>query len=54
MKSEIISIFKKDDDIKKITDRIKNYSFDDFLRHEHFEFSVMEKATDEFKKVFII
>ncbi|HCR35801.1 TPA: hypothetical protein DIU22_02040 [Candidatus Woesebacteria bacterium] len=54
MKSEIISIFKKDDDIKKITDRIKNYSFDDFLRHEHFEFSVMEKATDEkvLKEVF--
>ena len=47
MKTKIISIFKKEDEIKRVISKIKDYSFDDFSRHEHFEFSVMEKATDE-------
>ncbi|MFA7708277.1 MAG: hypothetical protein WCX73_04985 [Candidatus Pacearchaeota archaeon] len=47
MKVKIISIFKKEEEINKIINKIKNYSFDDFSKHKHFEFSVMEKATDE-------
>jgi len=30
-----------------IIDKIRNYSFDNFIRHSHFEFSIIEKATDE-------
>ena len=47
MKTKIISIYKKEEEIKKIINKIKDYSFDDFSRHWHFEFSIMEKATDE-------
>lgn len=47
MKIKILAIYKKDEEIQKILDRIKNYSFDDFVKHTHFEFSVLEKATDE-------
>ncbi len=47
MKTRIISIFKKEEEIIKIVNKIRNYSFDDFKRHEHFEFSILEKATDE-------
>ena len=46
MENEIIAIFKKEEDIKKITDRLKNYSFDNLKKHPHFEFSIMEKLTD--------
>ena len=46
MKSEIINIFTKADDIRKITDKLRNYSFDELDKHFHFEFSVMEKITD--------
>ena len=46
MKIKIISIFKKDKEIKKIVDKIKDYSFRDLEKHSHFEFSVMEKVTD--------
>lgn len=46
MKSEIIAIFKKEEEIKKITDKLKIFSFDEIEKHPHFEFSVMEKLTD--------
>ena len=44
---EIISIFKKEEEIKKIVNKLKNYSFNDLKRSAHFEFSLMEKMTDE-------
>ena len=47
MKSKIISVFKKEEELRKIINKIKDYSFGDFSRHWHFEFSVMEKLTDE-------
>lgn len=47
MKVKIISIFKKEEEIKRIVNKIKNYSFGDLRKHTHFEFSVLEKATDE-------
>ena len=47
MKVKIIAIFKKEEEINKIVNKIKEYSFNDFQRHKHFEFSILEKATDE-------
>jgi hypothetical protein len=44
---KIIFIFKKEEEINKIIDKIKDYSFEDFKKHKHFEFSLLEKATDE-------
>ena len=54
MKSNIISIFKKEEEIKKIVDKLKPYSFDELDKHFHFEFSIMEKLTDmdKLKEVF--
>lgn len=46
MESEIISIFKEKEEIKKITNRLKGYSFNRIKKHKHFEFSIMEKITD--------
>jgi len=47
MKTKILAIYKNESEIKKIVDKIRDYSFDNFIRHSHFEFSLMEKATDE-------
>lgn len=46
MKVKILKIYKNRDEIKKIVNKIKNYSFNDLGKHEHFKFSLMEKATD--------
>jgi hypothetical protein len=47
MQVRIIAIYKKQDEIDKIVNKVKNYSFNDFIKHKHFEFSIIEKATDE-------
>ena len=47
MKTKILAIYKNESEIKKIVDKIRDYSFDNFIRHSHFEFSFMEKATDQ-------
>ena len=47
MKNKILAIYTKEEEIKKFTDKLKNYSFDELDKHFHFEFSVMEKLTDE-------
>ena len=47
MKTKILAIYKNESEIKKIVDKIRDYSFDNFIRHSHFEFSLMEKATDQ-------
>lgn len=51
---KIIKIYKTQKEINKIINKIKDYSFNDFNEHPHFEFSVMEKATDKdfLKEVF--
>ncbi|MEK7548976.1 MAG: hypothetical protein AAB496_00580 [Patescibacteria group bacterium] len=46
MKTKIIKIYKTQDEINKLTNKIKNYTFSDFNKHQHFEFSLVEKATD--------
>jgi len=47
MKVKILSIFKREEEIKKIVDKIRIYSFSDMKKHPHLEFSILEKATDE-------
>ena len=46
MKVRIIEVYKKEEEINKIINVIKNYSFGELQKHPHFEFSLMEKATD--------
>ncbi|MEK6935742.1 MAG: hypothetical protein AABW67_03065 [Nanoarchaeota archaeon] len=54
MKSEIITVFKKEEEIQEIIDKFKDYSFDEIDKHSHFEFSIMEKLTDitKLKEIF--
>jgi len=54
MKVKIIAVFKEKEEINKIVNKIKDYSFGDFQRDKHFEISILEKATDEnlLRKVF--
>lgn len=47
MKIRIIEVYQKEEEINKIINLVKNYSFDELQKHPHFEFSLMEKATDE-------
>ena len=47
MKTEIISIFENREDVDKILFKIKKFSFSDFSKHPHFEFSVLESAIME-------
>ncbi len=46
MSTQIISVLTKKEDIRKIIDKIKVYSFEELERHPHFEFSILEKLTD--------
>ena len=46
MGTKIIAVYTKQKDIKKITDVLKRYCFDDLPQHTPFELSVMEKLTD--------
>ena len=46
MESEIIAVYKKEEDIRQITNKIKEHSFDKIDKHPHFEFSIMEKLSD--------
>ncbi len=46
MKSYIVSVFKKEEEIKRIIENIRKYSFDELNRHPHFELSVMEKLAN--------
>ena len=46
MSIKIIQIYTKEEEIKGIINKIKKYSFSEFIKHKHFDFSVMEKLTD--------
>ncbi len=54
MRTEIISVFTKREDIERIVDRIRIFKFEELGRHRHFEFSVDEKLVDmeEIKETF--
>lgn len=42
----IIAVYTKRDEISKIIEQIKDYSFEEFIESNHFKFSILEKATD--------
>lgn len=46
MNIKILKIYKSREEIDRIVDKIRNYSFKELEKHFHFEFSIMEKATD--------
>jgi len=47
MQIKTIAVYKKEEEIKKITNKLREYKFRDFKKTGHFEFSILEKATDE-------
>lgn len=46
MNIKILKIYKSKEEIDRIVDKIRDYSFKDLEKHFHFEFSIMEKATE--------
>jgi len=46
MDVEIKVIYTKKEDILKIFSKLNEYSFEALKKHEHLEFSIMEKLTD--------
>ena len=46
MQDEIIAVYEKSEEIEKIVGRLKKFSFTDLQKTRHFEYSLMEKATD--------
>jgi len=46
VKTEVISVIIKEEEIRKITDKLKAYRFNEIKKHPHFEFSIMEKLTN--------
>ncbi|PIN95164.1 hypothetical protein COU53_00630, partial [Candidatus Pacearchaeota archaeon CG10_big_fil_rev_8_21_14_0_10_30_48] len=46
MITSIIKVYHTREEISEIVKEIENYSFEDLRKHDHFEFSVMEKSTD--------
>lgn len=46
MKTKVIAIFTKEGDINRITEKLKDISFESIPKHNHFEFSLIEKLTD--------
>jgi len=47
MEVKIKAIYSKSEDIVHITSKLASYSFSQLKKHPHFEFSLMEKLTDE-------
>lgn len=46
MQDEIIAIYEKEEDIKKIVEKLKIFAFDELIKTSHFEYSILEKGTD--------
>lgn len=46
MQDEIIAVYEKQEEIIKITKRLKKLSYDTLIKGKHFEYSVLEKGTD--------
>ena len=45
-KEEILEIYEKEEEIKKIVQRLKNYKFENLIKTDHFYYSLEEKNTD--------
>lgn len=46
MRDEVIAVYEKEGEIKKIIEKLREYSFDNLVKTEHFEYSVLEKGTN--------
>lgn len=46
MPDDILEIYEKEEDIKKINERLVGFSFDDLKKTFHFYYSIEEKNTD--------
>ena len=46
MPDDILEIYEKEEDIKKINERLAEFSFDDLKKTSHFYYSIEEKNTD--------
>ena len=46
MQDEVIAIYEKEEEITLLRDRLKNFSFDELVKHPHFYYSLDEKGTD--------
>ncbi len=46
MQDEIIGVYEKEEEILKVTEKLKQFSFDDLIKTQHFEYSIVEKSTD--------
>ena len=44
---EIIAVITKKEEIQKIVDKFRNYSFSDLKKREHYYYSLYQKNTDE-------
>ncbi len=44
---EIIAVITKKEEIQKIVDKFRNYSFSDLKKKEHYYYSLYQKNTDE-------
>jgi len=45
-KEEILEIYDKKEEIDKIVERLKKFRFEDFIKTDHFYYSLEEKNTD--------
>ncbi len=46
MQDEIIEIYTKKEDIENFIKKLEEFSFDDLIKTNHFEFSVLQKNTN--------
>lgn len=48
MFDDVIEVYEKQEDISKIIEKIKSFSFSELKKAEHFYYSIDEKGTDVF------
>lgn len=46
MHDEVIAVYEKEEDISSLRNRLKQFSFDDLIKHPHFYYSLDEKIID--------
>jgi len=46
MQDEIIDTYEKESEIKPLIDKLKKFSFKDFIKRQHFYYSALQKDTD--------
>ena len=46
MEEGITDIYEKEEDIKELVNKLKVFSFEDFIKNTHFYYSLEEKGTD--------